>query len=102
MRSGSLVQNFWGEVEAAGPGDGANLGVDSHLGEECGIAQGRENAVQFPEMGQFDIADQAVGERQPQPVVAQDLHVGHVIQWNGHDIMLRQRRDGGRRLVRRD
>jgi hypothetical protein len=102
VRCGPLVQNFWSEVGPAGPGDRADLGVDSHLGEERGIVQGGEHAAQFSKMGQIDVADQAVGEGQPQPVVTEDFHLGHVVEGSGHTDMLCQRRDRGWQLVRGD
>jgi hypothetical protein len=69
----SLVEDFGRGVRAIGPGDRPGFGVYSYLREGTGVAQGREHAAPVTQIGLAVVADQAVGERQPEPVVAEDL-----------------------------
>lgn len=75
-----LVEDFRREVRSAGPGDRADLRIDVHLGKILGIAQRLKYPATAAEVGEADVADQAVRERQPQPVVAENLHVGDVME----------------------
>jgi hypothetical protein len=86
---GPLVQDFGREVRSVGPGDSADVGVDSYLHEECRIVQWGEYSVAVLQMGQIDVADQAVREREPQPVVAEDFHVADVVQRGDRERILR-------------
>lgn len=88
-----LVEDFGREVRAVGPGDRPGFGVYLYLREGIGVAQGREHAGPVTQVGQVDVADQAVRERQPEPVVAEDLDVGNVVERRDHGRILRERRD---------
>ena|ERR1022692_1173464 len=84
MCSSALVQDLRCEVRSVGPGDGADLGVNAHVCEERRIAERGEHALPLTEMGQIDIACQAVREREPQPVVAEDFDVTDVVKRRDH------------------
>lgn|ERR1022692_2092970 len=86
---GPLVQDLGREVGPVGPGDSADLGVDSYLCEKCGIVQWGEYSVAMLKVGQIDVADQAIREREPQLVVAEDFHVADVVQRGDHARILR-------------
>ncbi len=74
------VQDFWRKVRAVRPGDRPDLRVNSHLCENVRVAERREHPRPVPYMGQVHVTRQAIRERQPEPVVAQHLDVGHVIE----------------------
>ena len=99
MCSGPLVQDLRREIYAVGPGDRARLRVDSHLGKEHRIAKGCEHAVPLAEMGEIDVAHQAVREREPQPVMTEDLDTTDVVERRDHASILRQWRNGGWHLM---
>src|ERR1035438_9806429 len=74
-----LVEDLRREVRSAGPGDRADLRIEAHLGKALGIAQRLEYPSTAAEVGEIDVADQAVRERQPQPVVAEHPDASHLI-----------------------
>lgn len=100
MCSGPLIQDLGCEVCSVGPGDGADLRVDVHACEVRRIAECGEDAFPLTEMGQIDIACQAVGEREPEPVVAEDFHVTDVMKRGDHRADSTSAAESGRAAVR--
>jgi hypothetical protein len=78
MSGGPVVQDFRRKVGTARPGDRPDLGIDPNLSEGVRVSQGREDPSPVMHLGQIDIACQAIGKRQPEPVVAQHLNISHV------------------------
>jgi hypothetical protein len=78
MSGGPLVQDFRGEVRSAGPGDRPDFGIDPDLSEGIRGPQGREYPSPVTHMRQVHVTGQAIGKRQPEPVVAQHLNISHV------------------------
>ncbi len=99
MCGGPLVEDLWCEVYAVGPGDRACLGVDSHLSEERGVAKRGEHALPLAQIGEIDVPYQAVREREPQPVMTEDLDTTDVVERRDHASILRQWRNGGWHLM---
>ena len=99
MRGSPLVQDLGREVYSVRPGDRADLGVHPHLRKERGITERGEHAFPLGEMGEIDIADQAVRERETQAVVAKNFHTADIAQQRDHSLRLRQRRNRGRHLM---
>jgi hypothetical protein len=75
VRCGAVVQDLRGQISSVRPRDGPDLEVDSHPPEVRGIAERGKDTVLPAQMRQVHVADQAVGEREPEPVVAEDFHV---------------------------
>jgi hypothetical protein len=70
--SSFAVERFGGHVEAVWPGDRSCLWVDLDSRKVGGIAERLEDALPFAS-GEVDVADGAVGEREPQLVIADHL-----------------------------
>jgi hypothetical protein len=68
MSCRALVEDLGCEVHPTRPGDRADLGVDPYLCEERRVVQWGEYAVPHADVGKIDIAYQAVGEGEPEPV----------------------------------
>src|ERR1700677_3464924 len=56
-----LVESLWCHVDAVGPDDGADLGVDADLGEEGLVSERLEHAAPVPS-GEVDVTDDPVLE----------------------------------------
>jgi hypothetical protein len=48
--AGLLVQRLGSQVDAAGPGDGACIGIEDHLREEGGVVQRLKDAGPPPQL----------------------------------------------------
>lgn len=79
-----VVEDVWSKIGPAGPGHRSKFRVDSRLGESSRIPQRSENSASVPQMRRINIAHQAVSERQPKPVVAQDPDFSHVVEGRRH------------------
>jgi hypothetical protein len=81
------------EVRAVGPGDRPVLGGLLVPVAKAPGRGGREHAAPVTQIGQVGVTGQAVGERQPEPVVAQDLDVGNVAWRREHGLIVGERRN---------
>ncbi len=70
-----MVEDIWSEICAVRPDHGAELGIDRNLGEVGDISERLEHRAlrTLETTGEVDIADEAIGEGQPQPVATEVL-----------------------------
>lgn len=74
---GPFVKSLWCHVDAVGPDNGADLGVNADLGEEGLVGERLEHATPVAP-GEVDVADEPVLEGEAQLVIADDFDAGHI------------------------
>jgi hypothetical protein len=90
---GPFVKSLWCHVDAVGPDDGADLGVNANLGEEGLVGEWLEHTTPVT-LGEVDVADEPVLECEAQLMIADHLDAGHINELvHGRDFSAADRSD---------
>src|SRR6266496_4063933 len=74
------IQDVGIHVGPRRPHDSAELAVDPHLREDCGISQSRKDPVELEATLEIQLTRDPVLEPQVQPIAAQRFHIYDVLQ----------------------